>query len=303
MANPITISSFCVRQLLGPIQLIVRGQDGKLVPFRGGIPGVAAPEPTITIFDLPALVKNELGFDTVEICQFHIPENTPGNIAELKRALDDAGVRLVNMPVDIGNISDANAVYREEDLGRIEEWFRAAAALGSSAVRVNASGFGGSIAPLDVTIASYKRLADTAESLGMQLLIENHGGITDDPEVIVKLVEGVGPDRFKVLLDIANFPLLREIRTAVREGRVPTTDATPVYGQVQRLAPYAGFVHVKTGEFERPGEPPAYDIVRALEAIKATDYAGTVSIESVAPVGDVWENARQLRDLVAKVFA
>lgn len=303
MPNPITISSFCVRQLLGPIHMVVRTPDGSLAAFRPNMPGLSFPEASISILDLPGLVRKELGFDTLEICQFHIPENTPSYLERLKEALGEAGVGLANMPVDIGNISDTNPAYREEDLARIEEWFRAAATLGSAMVRVNASGFGGTVAPLEVTVESYRRLGEAAAALGMQLLIENHGGITDDPEVIVRLVEAVGPSRLKVLLDVANFPLLRDIRTAVREGREPDTDVEIVYRQIERLAPYAGFVHVKTGEFEIPWKPAFFDVARALRATRATGYAGTVSIESVSATGDVWENARQLKSVVAEVFA
>ncbi len=45
-----------------------------------------------------------------------------------------------------------------------------------------------------VTLVSFKRLARTAQSLGFQLLVENHGGITADPEVIVQIAEGVEGD-------------------------------------------------------------------------------------------------------------
>src|SRR5690348_16718527 len=96
---------------------------------------------------------------------------------------------------------------------------RIAAGLGSAMVRVNASNpMAKETAPLDVTIESYRRLAKTAESLGLQLLVENHGGITTDPETIVKLVEGVGDGKLKTLVDVGNFEPLMSARMAAWRG-------------------------------------------------------------------------------------
>ena len=38
-------------------------------------------------------------------------------------------MQLLNMPIDVGNISDANPIYRAEDLAAIEGWMQVAADL------------------------------------------------------------------------------------------------------------------------------------------------------------------------------
>jgi hypothetical protein len=70
--NQICVSSDSLGELLGPIRLTRRGPDGKQVPVTWG-----EGQPTLTLRELPAQIKTKLGLDAVEICQFHVRENTP----------------------------------------------------------------------------------------------------------------------------------------------------------------------------------------------------------------------------------
>jgi sugar phosphate isomerase/epimerase len=300
MINQLCVSSYSLRQCLGPIRGMFRGPDGQKAPFVWEQPQ------TMALLEFPRLARERLGIDAVEICQFHIPERTPAYLGQLKQALGEAGVRLVNMPIDVGNISDANAAYRDEDLAEIEDWMRVAAELGSSMVRVNASAslHGAQLAPLDVTIESFRRLVGTARSLGLQLLIENHGGITADPEVIVAIVEAVGPTDLKTLVDIGNFEPRMSLQMARMQGReLPEVDPTPVYGAIARIAPYAGLVHAKTHEFDEHGQPHPLDVVRALRVVRDAGYSGPISLEYEGSEGDPWVNTRRTRALVEQAFA
>src|SRR5262245_24596292 len=300
MKNQLCVSSYSLRQCLGPIRGAFRGPDGQKSPFVWEQPQ------TMTLLEFPRQVREQLGVDAVEICQFHLPERSPAYLDQLKRAMGEAEVRLVNMPIDVGNISDANPAYREEDLAEIEGWMRVAAELGAAMVRVNASAplAHGQLAPLEVTIESYGRLASAAESLGLQLLIENHGGITVDPEVIVAIVEAVGPAHLKTLVDIGNFEPLLSVQMAIMQGREPPeADPAPLYSAIARIAPYAGLVHAKTHEFDERGRPRRLDVVRALRVVRDAGFAGPISLEYEGSEGDPWENTRRTKALVEEAFA
>jgi sugar phosphate isomerase/epimerase len=295
--NQLAVSSYSLRQLLGPLRVTLRGPDGTKQPMTWG------DEPaTLSLLELPAQIKARLGLDAIEICQFHIPENTPTYLEQLGRALADAGLAVVNVPIDVGDISDPNDAHREEDLAEIESWMRAAAALGSRHVRVNASSpMSRDAAPIETTIASYRRLAATAGSLGLGLLVENHGGITRDPEVIVRLVESV--EGLRALVDIFNFdPLMAASIARFRGESVPDPDPEPVYPQIARIAPYAGLVHAKTHEFDAQGRPIGLDVHRALRVVKDAGYAGPISIEYEGSHGDPWENTLRTKGIVEEVF-
>jgi hypothetical protein len=298
--NQLAVSSYSLRQLLGPIKITFRGPDGNKTPVSWGEPS-ATP---ITLLELPALVREKLGVNAVEICQFHMEDDSPEYVARVKQSLADAGVSLINMPIDVGNISDPNPTHREEDLAEIEGWMTVAATLGAKFVRVNASSpMAGDAAPIDVTIASYKRLARTAESLGMQLLLENHGGITKDPEMIVRLVQDVGPTHLKTLVDIGNFEPWMSAHDP-RQGKVDLTDLdlTPLYAGLARIAPFAGLLHAKTHDFDENGKPLVIDIVKALRIVRDTGFTGPISLEYEGNTGDPWVNTARTKALVEEAF-
>lgn len=300
MQNQLCVSSYSLHRCLGPIRGMFRGPDGQKQPFVWDQPQ------TMSLLEFPQQVREQLGLDAIEICQFHLPERTPEYIDQLKQAMAEAGVRLINMPIDVGNISDANETYREEDLAEIESWMRVAAELGSRMVRVNASAplSGAELAPLEVTIASFRRLAATAESLGLQLLLENHGGITLDPEVIVAIAEAVGPDHLKILVDIGNFEPLISRQMAIMQGQQPPeVDPEPLYASIARIAPYAGLTHAKTHEFDEQGRPLHLDVVRALRVVRDAGFTGPISIEYEGDTGDPWESTRRTKALVEQAFA
>src|SRR4051794_38294810 len=101
MPNSIAVSSYSLRQFLGPIRTAMRGPDGQPTEFVWDQPQ------TMTLLEFPRAVRERLGLNAVEICYFHLPERDPQYIAALKQALSDADVQLLNMPIDVGNISDA----------------------------------------------------------------------------------------------------------------------------------------------------------------------------------------------------
>lgn len=296
----IAVSSWSLRQCLGPVRLSVRGPDGQKAPFT-----IDAPQ-SMTLLEFPAAVRERLGLRAVEICQFQIPERTPEYLGALKRALREADVELLNMPIDVGNIADPNPAYREEDLKEIEGWMQVAAELGARMVRVNASGAmpGAPHAPLEVSVESLRRLGQTARGLGLQLLTENHGGITTDPEVVVQILEAARPAGVGLLLDIGNFEPLLSVAMAAFLGKEPPAevDVTPIYAAVARLAPYAALVHAKTHGFDAEGRPIHLDVTRALRAARDAGYRGPLSLEYEGSEGDPWVNTARTRDLVMQVF-
>ncbi len=298
--NQICVSSYSLRHHLGSIHVSMRGPDGKKTSFDWEQPQ------TMTLLEFPKAVKERLGMDAVEICQFHIPDRSPDYVAQLRQALDEAGVTMINMPIDVGNISDPDDTYREEDLADIEEWMRVAAALGARSVRVNASAPMDSrpSAPIETTIASYKRLTAAAASLGMTMLLENHGGITTDPQVIVDLVKAVDAPSFKTLVDIGNFEPLISRQMAIMQGQTPPeVDVSPIYDSIAVIAPYAGLVHAKTHDFDADGNPLLIDVVRALRIVHDTGYTGPISLEWEGEQGDAWENTLRTKALVEEAFA
>jgi len=300
MEPRICVSTYCFRDLTGPVKLAFRGPDGKPTSFTMGDKPAE-----IDLLDLPSMIRARLGVDALEIVQFQIPDRTPAYVEKLRGAIEDAGLAVLNVAIDVGNISDVNPEYRDEDLGQIEEWLAVAAKLGSKAVRVNASfPMAQALAPLEVTISSYRRLAERASGLGMLLLVENHGGISSNPETVVRILESVGLDRMKLLLDIGNWePLVSRAMARFQGQSVPAElDLEPLYAAIGRTAPYAGFVHAKTHDLDERGLDPELDVARAIRIVKASGYAGPLSIEYEGTKGDPWEATARVKAMIEEAW-
>jgi sugar phosphate isomerase/epimerase len=107
--------------------------------------------------------------DAVELVSQHLPVPDMRRIDMFRAGLEAAGIHVVNVPIDVGNISDRDPQRRAHDLRAIKVWLDVAAELGSPNVRVNT---GRQDEPYDIqiTIDSYNELADYASARGVRIL-------------------------------------------------------------------------------------------------------------------------------------
>jgi len=244
----------------------------------------------ISITDFPRIAKERYNISQIELCQMHVLSQEPEYLAQMKEALKYAGVSVVNMPIDVGNISLQNPEWRAEDIAEIKTWIDAAEYLGSPRVRVNSGHPGGVVFgpaelgefDLSVTIASYRELAAYCQSRDMTLLLENHWGISADPQNIMRLVEGVASSAFRLCPDFGNFD--DEVR----------------YKGLGMMFPYAAMVHAKTYDFNEAGGQDRFDFGRCMEIMKTSGYDGPISIEFEGESGDQYEGIALTKALIER---
>jgi sugar phosphate isomerase/epimerase len=298
MSGEIAVSSFSLRQQLGPIRLDYRDAQGNDAAFVLPMPQLIALE------EFPALVRERCGVDLIEICQIQFADASDARIHSVREALDAAGVGLLTVPIDVGNLADPSAGVRRESERAILEWFDISARLGSRFVRINAGSPFQPEIELAPVVESFDRLADAAAERGLGLLVENHGGPSSDPDVLLELLEAVGAARLGLLLDTGNFePLISYASAAFTGQQVPAEefDFTPVYERVERLAPFARVVHAKAHEFLGDAHHPV-DLERALGLIEAAGFDGPITVEYEGNEGDPWQQTARTVQLVRDVF-
>lgn len=265
MADRIAVSTWSFHEHLGPLRgTIVNANGEHETVIRHEFPE------DMTLLQFPRFVKERYGLGLVELCQMHFADHDKEYLDELRGRLAEAGVSVANVPIDVGNISDPDEAARRHDLENIRKWMDISAYIGSPCARVNSGRQPEGQEDLSITIASYKELATHAAGLGITLLLENHGGLSADPRNIIRMVEGVGSERFRLCPDFGNFP--EEIR----------------YQALEMMFPYAHMVHAKTFEFDEQGRETRFDFDRAMAIAKAAGYTGPLSIEFEGP-GDQYE--------------
>lgn len=212
-------------------------------------------EHEFSVFDFPRYVKETFGVGAVEICELHVARPDASRLDKLRQALSDVGVRLVNMPIDLGDISQEDAARRAHDLKLIKFWLDVASYLGSPEARVN-SGSGS----LEQAIEGYSELAEYGQQVGVRLLLENHGGLSADLGNVERMLSEAGPN-FAACPDFGNFP--EEVR----------------YDGLTLMAPHAAVVHAKTYDFDADGNFNDFNFTRCLRIFQDSGYDGHLSVE------------------------
>jgi len=233
------------------------------LPYYGD--GTWAPkreDAVIPLSEFPQITRS-FGIDQIEICQTHLASADPEYVRSVRAVVDAAGCRVLNVPIDVGNLAQADSAGREADRLRIMRWIDAAQILGSPAVRVNTGHVGeqSESAALQHVIRGYQALAAYCAEKNMTLLLENHGGLSAAPATIVSLVRAVAASNFRLSPDFGNFAA-----DAREDG-------------LRAMLPYAAIVHAKVLDVDESGRHTAFDLNRCLELVQESGYSGALSIE------------------------
>ncbi|MCL4508034.1 MAG: sugar phosphate isomerase/epimerase [Chloroflexi bacterium] len=241
-------------------------------------------ETPISLIDFIRIARERYNIAQVELCQMHLESTKHSYLDKIKAAVTRHSVRIINMPIDVGNISQLDPEKRETDIQLIMHWMDAAAYLGIPAVRINSGRQPEGQEDLQITINSYRTLVSYGKMINCKVLMENHGGISADPWNIEKIVYGVNSNWFRLCPDFGNFePALR-------------------YEGLQTMMPLAALVHAKTLDFDAEGNHTAFDFSRCMRIIGESGYDGPLSIEFEGK-SDQYEGIAKSRDLLLRYVA
>lgn len=149
--------------------------------------------------DFPRIAREDFNLNGIEFVNtlFEVP--TINYLNTLKKNATDHGVTMVLIMVDSeGDGAEPTAELRKQFAINHRKWVDIAHYLGCHAVRTNCR------APKDANPAealkwameSYQMLLDYARPAGISIVIENHGGVSNDPDWMVQLLKGVDDPLF-----------------------------------------------------------------------------------------------------------
>lgn len=230
--------------------------------FRQALDLKSKPKPKMTLDDFIDLAAG-MELDAVELTAYYFPKTTAEYLAHLKGRCTRLGLDVSGTAV--GNdfcIADEDKLRAQLD--SVKQWIEHSARLGAKTMRI----FAGKVAKNDSEdkarqrcVAAIQEACDYAAKYGLYLALENHGGITGTPEQLLALVQAVKHDYFGVNLDTGNF------RTA------------DPYGDLEKVAPYAVTVQVKTEIQRRDAKLEEADLKRLLDILRGVRYRGYVALE------------------------
>ena len=145
--------------------------------------------------------------DTADIWNGSLASPDEEYIRKVRRALDERGLRLVNVCCDGTSLWDADGDKRQAQRERAQKWLRAAEILGARTVRIDVGGSEAEMSEemFDHVVGRYRELARRAGDNGYRIGPENHHAPTRVPRNLKKLREAVGQPAFGILLHVGRW--------------------------------------------------------------------------------------------------
>jgi CubicO group peptidase (beta-lactamase class C family)/sugar phosphate isomerase/epimerase len=232
----------------------------------------------MTTFDF-IVEADELGFDGVEyVSQFFQDEvENTAFLDSLKVASAAVGVENVMILVDrAGNLGASDPAERKAAITEHLKWVKAAKRIGCPAIRVNAHGDGTPEEIKAACVETIGQLAQEAQEYDIRIIIENHGGISNNGAWLADLLEELKAYEVGGLADFDNWCVARE------NGQIWGAPCTERYNRYQgflELMPYAQGVSAKAFNFDTEGNEPDMDFAVFFDILHATGYDGWLGIE------------------------
>ncbi len=301
--NLLSVSTYSVREQLGPVVFDYGDADGNDVHIDLPYPKL------LSLSDFPKRAHGDFGVDAIETVAFQFDGLEDPDLDRFAGALSTAGVQLVNVAIDAGNLLEADVSKRAADVALIKRWIERFAAMGSQFVRVNPgspfSPHHGEEPPAYL-VAALRELGAFSAEHGARLLVENHGGPSSDPAWMNSLLWSTGRDSCGLLLDLGNFDVLLGAAMAlgfsgeqIDPGQLfASLDLEPLYAGIEALADRAELVHVKVHDVAADGTVGAVDLPRALGILDAHGYSGPLTVEYEGSGGDPWTKCARVLDVV-----
>lgn len=219
--------------------------------------------------DFPRFAKEMFGIEAVEyVNQFFMDKAEDRTfLTELKMRCDDNGVRSLLIMCDReGNLGDADDALRTRAVENHYKWVEAAAFLGCHSVRVNAASSGTYEAQRDYATDGLRRLCEFGAEHGLNVIVENHGGLSSNGAWLASVIRGVGLENCGTLPDFGNFTITPD-------------EEYDRYRGVEELMPFARGVSAKSYGFDANGNETLIDYRRMMRIVLDAGYRGHVGVE------------------------
>lgn len=209
--------------------------------------------------DFPKIAREDFGLNGIEFVNtlFEVPTNNYLN--QLKKNAEDHGVSMVLIMVDAeGDGCEPTAALRKQFDINHRKWIDIAHYLGCTSIRTNCRG------PENVdkkealkwATESYNMLLQYAQQAKISVVIENHGGVSNDPDWMVDLMKSVDN------LYFGTYP----------DWRRPSDDFDNVE-YLEKMLPWAGGMSYRN-------QPTEELTAKMINMCKTSGYKGWYGIES-----------------------
>jgi len=214
--------------------------------------------------DFAQVARQEFGLDAIEYVNafFKARARDAAYLAEMNRRASDHGVYQHLIMVDgEGDLGDPDPALRTQAIEKHLRWVEAAKDLGCATIRVNAGSKGTLEEQQRLAADGLRRLCERADPFGINVIVENHGGLSSHGDWLAGVMRLVDHPRCGTLPDFGNF---------YEYDR---------YQGVAEMMPYAKAVSAKSHDFDEQGNETTKDYRRLMKIVLDAGFHGWIGIE------------------------
>lgn len=233
-----------------------------------------------------ARIAHELGFDGLEYVNDLYSEVTESQdkasaIKEFVSKNNDLAAKynLKNVLIMIDGEGDLASSSLEERILAVENhklWIDAASKMKCSAIRINLKGEKEIENWIKYSIESLSALGKYAKPLNINVIVENHGGLSSNASLLMKVINQVNLENCGTLPDFGNF-CMSEGYGSLKDNNCD--DPYDPYLGVSEMLPRAFGLSAKSYEFDSNGDETTLDYYKLLSIAKNAGYTGYIGVE------------------------
>lgn len=245
--------------------------------------------------DFARTAREDYDLDAVEYVNqfFKDRADDEAYLREMNQRAEDHGVRQLLIMVDgEGRLGDPDAAARAQAVENHHRWVRAAQFLGGHSIRVNAQSEGSYEEQQRLAADGLRALAEYADDFDINVIVENHGGLSSNGAWLVGVMERADHPRVGTLPDFGNFRI---------SAWGDPDEWYDRYQGIEEMMPYAKAVSAKSHAFDENGDETQTDYRRVMQIVTDHGYHGYVGIEYEGRDHPAPEGIRLTRDLLYRV--
>jgi sugar phosphate isomerase/epimerase len=237
--------------------------------------------------DFPLIARKQFGIEAVEYVNQFFPDKAKDMkyLSELRKRSDNEGIKNILIMCDNeGKLGAKSPIEREEAVKNHYKWIDAARFLGCHSIRINAQAEGTPEEQKERIIESISKLAEYSQNIGINIIIENHGGLSSNATWLCDVIKTTNNPFIGTLPDFGNFP--EEIN---------------IYESVEKMMPFAKGVSAKSYNFDMNGNETRIDYEKMMRVVIWSGYRGYVGIEYEGNDLEETEGIRKTKALLERV--
>ncbi|WP_027126965.1 sugar phosphate isomerase/epimerase family protein [Gelidibacter mesophilus] len=246
----------------------------------------------------------EMGFEGIEyVSGLYSKQIESMGMEALQEALkaksEEHGVDNVLIMIDgEGNLAASEEKERIQAVENHKKWVDAAAYLGCHSIRVNLFGSNNEEEWIANATLGLKLLAAYGQTKNINIIVENHGGLSSHAGLLVQVMKNVDMDNCGTLPDFGNFCVKRDSGGNWGGNCIEEYDK---YKGTEEMMPYAKGVSAKSYDFDDQGNETTLDYPRFLKIVKDAGYTGFVGVEFEGSNVSEEKGIELTRDLLLKI--